>query len=770
MIHKTVGLFLDGVAEVRIIGMTGKSKWGYARGPIIGFFDDHEKMAAAIAEAEQAGSAKGIYVTINPLTPDLIARANNRLKVGEAGATDNHVTRIRWIPIDIDPVRISGVSSTDAELAGAWTVMLTVADFLESHNIPISVTAHSGNGYHLLIAVEMQPEQAQLSHSFLSVLADMFNTDTVKIDTVNYNPARIWKAYGTTARKGDSTEDRPHRKAEIIEDKGRIIVTPDTIQSFVNSYLRPAPVEEKRNNAPFDLEKFLGDNGVNVVKVKRHGSSTLYCLEHCVFDSSHMNNEAAFGQMDSGKLFYQCFHDSCKDKTWHDAKQVLGYGMSANVSKCQQMSAGVTSSQQMSPVVTSCQYKSVKASTSQADGEQHTVANLVKRYIDQSPGIFTVNDIDNELCLRSREEKNSRASELYRLKKQGFIRQVPGKRGAWKIVDGTLQAMDFTKARPEPLPIILPLGVSELVNIYPRNIIVIAGSSNAGKSAYVSTLIRVNNILTNLGADVSKTHFEQMAPFMCTHPKQTKPNVHFFSSEAGADEMAQRLSDHPGGIEAFAGINFWERERDFAEVIDPNGINVIDYMEVYDNFYEIGAWINDVHRELDKGIAIIVIQKKSGTDIGKGCEVTLEKPRLYLSLENNAPYGGICKIIKAKFPKDPKNDPNGKEIDYRLSHGCNFTELTGWRYVTDKERNAINRGYKIDATNGRYMYQFKLVDGSFGGLNRNDFEKWRDSFPGVDVAGILDRLERDSDRKPWMDKQWYFQVSGMLKKESGKRA
>ena len=41
--------------------------------------------------------------------------------------------------------------------------------------------------------------------------------DDVDIDLTVYNPARICKLYGTMARKGDSTVDRPHRRSCILE-------------------------------------------------------------------------------------------------------------------------------------------------------------------------------------------------------------------------------------------------------------------------------------------------------------------------------------------------------------------------------------------------------------------------------------------------------------------------------------------------------------------------------------------------------------------------
>lgn len=73
-----------------------------------------------------------------------------------------------------------------------------------------------------------------------------------------------------------------------------------------------------------DVRSYLGRYGFSVVKEKRNGSSTLFILEQgCLFDSSHTKGEAAIGQTDQGKLFYQCFHESCKGHTWHEARKII---------------------------------------------------------------------------------------------------------------------------------------------------------------------------------------------------------------------------------------------------------------------------------------------------------------------------------------------------------------------------------------------------------------------------------------------------------------
>ncbi len=73
----------------------------------------------------------------------------------------------------------------------------------------------------------------------------------------------------------------------------------------------------------FDVSAYLAKYGIETTGVKRNGGSCLYILKHCVFDQSHSPNEAAIGQTDDGILFYQCFHDSCQEKTWNDARQII---------------------------------------------------------------------------------------------------------------------------------------------------------------------------------------------------------------------------------------------------------------------------------------------------------------------------------------------------------------------------------------------------------------------------------------------------------------
>jgi hypothetical protein len=205
-------LFSPGdVVEVRIL----KTK----AGTVSGYFDDFEAMAQATFEADRQYLPYGIYYTLNQLNPALLARACNRLRErSEVTTSDSNVLRRRWLPIDCDPIRPAGVSSSDAEHAAAIErAKLIAREMPADWGQPI--VADSGNGAHLLYRTDMpnDPESLRLIGLALADLDRRYSDDKVKVDVACGNAARIWKAYGTPVRKGDSIPARPHRVSRILE-------------------------------------------------------------------------------------------------------------------------------------------------------------------------------------------------------------------------------------------------------------------------------------------------------------------------------------------------------------------------------------------------------------------------------------------------------------------------------------------------------------------------------------------------------------------------
>jgi hypothetical protein len=204
------------IVELRLLEVQGQGQ----RIPLTmsGYFDDFKLLADCACK--YGSSAKGVYVTLNPVNPALLARAANRLRTvgrNDALTSDADITKRRWLPIDLDPARPSGISSTDQEHSFAVERAFQMRDALRQEGWPEPMVGDSGNGAHLLYRVELPTSDNGLVKRLLQALARRFDEDRVTIDQQVFNPARIWKLYGTVSRKGDSVADRPHRLARILE-------------------------------------------------------------------------------------------------------------------------------------------------------------------------------------------------------------------------------------------------------------------------------------------------------------------------------------------------------------------------------------------------------------------------------------------------------------------------------------------------------------------------------------------------------------------------
>ena len=214
------------VCEVRALlrGPRGLSPFydGWSSGIVYGYFDNGAALESAVVPLDESGLCSGIYVTLNPVQPDLMARAMNRLKGAKKGtptATDADIVCRRWVLVDVDPVRAAGVSATDEELKTAVSVSKAVLSYMRGIGWAEPIRALSGNGMHLLYPVDLPNDEDSriFVQTVLSGLSSMFSQPLVSVDPVMFNAARITKLYGTVARKGDNHPLRPWRKSLILE-------------------------------------------------------------------------------------------------------------------------------------------------------------------------------------------------------------------------------------------------------------------------------------------------------------------------------------------------------------------------------------------------------------------------------------------------------------------------------------------------------------------------------------------------------------------------
>lgn len=226
-----------------------------------GYFDNPSHAATAICALNEQYA--GIYFTPNPVDPNLAARAYNRISPwAQLTTMDPHITSRRWILVDIDPKRPSGISSTDEELENAFKVATTIANMLEFEGWPRPYINVSGNGAHALYQID-EPNTEEVRdaiHAFLKTLNGRFAAHGCEVDTTTFNASRIFRVPGTWARKGDNIPTRPHRKAHMLMDAFTSVrVTLAQIKAFNAANTKYLPVSAKPNAAPKSRSEYPED-------------------------------------------------------------------------------------------------------------------------------------------------------------------------------------------------------------------------------------------------------------------------------------------------------------------------------------------------------------------------------------------------------------------------------------------------------------------------------------------------------------------------------
>jgi hypothetical protein len=287
----------------------------------------------------------------------------------------------------------------------------------------------------------------------------------------------------------------------------------------------------------------------------------------------------------------------------------------------------------------------------------------VEEWVRATNGNFSTTNIHKELQTTTKNEKKNVNMILKRLSEQNppLIEKVGEKHGEWRLLDQECTPEDWVNADCAYKELWLPLGLGDVCGVQPGNILIFAGAKDSGKTAF----------LMNIGKE-----------------NRHKYKVHYFNSEMGKHEFKLRASNFDDiSIKQWNNFYLYNRSSNFQDVIK-NGegnLNIIDYLEAPEEAYRIGPMIKRIHDRLDGSICVIGLQKKIGQDLGRGAEYSMEKARLYISMDF-----GNAKIVSCKNFKENQvieGNPRGYTTKYKLVNGCKIIKTPpGWTSPVEKEK------------------------------------------------------------------------------------
>ena len=309
--------------EVRIISNNKKA-------PISGYFTDSDTLIDAFDTIDCRNA--NIYITLNRLKPELYSRIQKDcFRQISQTTSDSEVEYYDWLFIDLDPVRAAGISSSNEEFVLSQKLAKKICIYLRQLGFEEPVKAISGNGCHLLYLIQLQntEENRDIVERCLKALSMMFDTEQVKVDTTNYNPARICKLHGTRAQKGANTADRPHRMSRILSDSLDIKCTQKMyLQKLADNVPKEAKQERYQQysqSVKFNLEDFMAQNGMTY-KEDSNDRAKIYKLDSCPFNPSHRNGDARIFEYSNGAIAFKCHHNSCSKYRWQEVRMLYDPG------------------------------------------------------------------------------------------------------------------------------------------------------------------------------------------------------------------------------------------------------------------------------------------------------------------------------------------------------------------------------------------------------------------------------------------------------------
>ncbi len=242
--------------------------------------------------------------------------------------------------------------------------------------------------------------------------------------------------------------------------------------------------------------------------------------------------------------------------------------------------------------------------------------------------------------------KNAINEVLYQLSKVNKDRKIEKNGRGFTVIDDELIPIVIGGKTGSKLDLVLPFDIHKYCFMYDKNIGIVFGSKDAGKTALCLNIARLN---------------------------MDKHRVIYYSSEMGQDEFNGRLSKYDGMELSDWKIEPYERSYNFHQVINKKALYIIDFLELggdESEYYKGVALVRKIYDEIrvTGGAVFIACQKNREATLPKGGSGLLEKARIAISLDPNR-----AELVVAKNWADGiTSSPRGKAWTYQLVGGINI--------------------------------------------------------------------------------------------------
>lgn len=268
---------------------------------------------------------------------------------------------------------------------------------------------------------------------------------------------------------------------------------------------------------------------------------------------------------------------------------------------------------------------------------------------------FDLDVVCRHLEITSAEGRKQAIVKLFNETKKSRLEKGGKGNREYRYINTIVSEIDWVNAQEnDKFDVIWPYGVSDNTHfgfdghiiIPQRSIIMVAGVSNMGKTTMALNFLWMN-----------------MDKYPCT----------LMGNEYEPSQFKRRAQNmkfrNPLKLDGKPKFELIERHDNWKDIIRPDNVNIIDWINLGDKFYEMGKIIEGIKEKLNKGIAFICIQKDAGKTYGMGGMWGTHLSTLYLTLD----FGRMT-VEKAKEwnGHNPNREMYGFDI---IEHGSQFANI-----------------------------------------------------------------------------------------------
>jgi len=259
------------------------------------------------------------------------------------------------------------------------------------------------------------------------------------------------------------------------------------------------------------------------------------------------------------------------------------------------------------------------------------------------------------------------------------------RRGYYRKVEQIKPIHWWDGEEKERLPIVWPGGIEDgssfgfddTIEVFPGDSIVVAGESNKGKTTFALNFM-VNNLHLFEGTRMLVNEYKPQR-FRARMKRFTWAD--YWNNDKPKFELLPVMKNH-------------------IDYIMPDYQNIIDWLHIKENFWEVAALIEEMQMVLRNGILFAVLQKTRGKPSGVGGDWGTFFPAVYLTIH----AGGRLFVEKVKSAPKGKITPEGKNYAFDIVDGGSklhdirevrvCPSCKGRRYIYDKEcERCYAKGY-----------------------------------------------------------------------------